>query len=288
MPQAGSARSAAAMVAGTKAMDPGSATEWCPSRTGCPTSTTRPTARRPGRRHDGGRAAGGRAYRRSSSRCPVRQRPPDGQRRGARRPGCGRAIPDRDCDGQRLDQSSRRCWPIPRCLHAMRAAARQNGHPDAAARVAELVDAHARCHPSRDHPRRGGADADTTDPRPRCAASGPHRGHRRCRHERHRAGVRAMGHQVSGSDLKDSPVAARLRAQGIAVAVGHRADNVGEADAVDLFPRCAPGEPRVGRGPRRGIRGVPAPTCWPPSAPPGAASPSRAPTARRPPRRCSP
>ena len=33
--------------------------------------------------------------------------------------------------------------------------------------------------------------------------------------------LRDMGHQVSGSDLKDSPVAERLRSHGIAVAVGH-------------------------------------------------------------------
>ena len=33
--------------------------------------------------------------------------------------------------------------------------------------------------------------------------------------------LRAMGHQVSGSDLKDSPVAERLRSHGITVAVGH-------------------------------------------------------------------
>ena len=34
--------------------------------------------------------------------------------------------------------------------------------------------------------------------------------------------LRDMGHTVSGSDLKDSPVAERLRSHGIAVAVGHR------------------------------------------------------------------
>ena len=31
----------------------------------------------------------------------------------------------------------------------------------------------------------------------------------------------AMGHTVSGSDLKDTPVAERLRSHGISVAVGH-------------------------------------------------------------------
>ena len=40
--------------------------------------------------------------------------------------------------------SSMRCSPTRAGSHAMREAARENGHPDAAARVAELVDAHAR------------------------------------------------------------------------------------------------------------------------------------------------
>ena len=44
--------------------------------------------------------------------------------------------------------------------------------------------------------------------------------------------LRAMGHSVSGSDLRDSPVAERLRSQGISVAIGHHQENVGAADAV--------------------------------------------------------
>ncbi len=51
--------------------------------------------------------------------------------------------------------------------------------------------------------------------------------------------LRAMGHTVSGSDLKDSPVAERLRSQGIAVAVGHRADHVAGADVVTFSPAVA-------------------------------------------------
>jgi UDP-N-acetylglucosamine--N-acetylmuramyl-(pentapeptide) pyrophosphoryl-undecaprenol N-acetylglucosamine transferase len=53
-------------------------------------------------------------------------------------------IPDRDCDGRRLAQELDALLADPERLHTMREAARQNGHPDAAARVAELVDAHAR------------------------------------------------------------------------------------------------------------------------------------------------
>jgi UDP-N-acetylmuramate--alanine ligase len=57
--------------------------------------------------------------------------------------------------------------------------------------------------------------------------------------------LRAMGHAVSGSDLKESPVAARLRSQGIAVAVGHRADNVGQVDAVTYSPAVALTNPEI-------------------------------------------
>lgn len=38
--------------------------------------------------------------------------------------------------------------------------------------------------------------------------------------------LQEMGHHVSGSDLKDSPLAERLRSHGIGVVVGHRAENV--------------------------------------------------------------
>ena len=51
--------------------------------------------------------------------------------------------------------------------------------------------------------------------------------------------LRAMGHDVSGSDLKDSPVAQRLGSQGISVAVGHRAENVAGADVVTYSPAVA-------------------------------------------------
>jgi UDP-N-acetylmuramate--alanine ligase len=57
--------------------------------------------------------------------------------------------------------------------------------------------------------------------------------------------LHSMGHTVSGSDLKDSPVVARLRSHGIAVAVGHRAENVGEIDALTYSPAVALGNPEV-------------------------------------------
>jgi UDP-N-acetylmuramate--alanine ligase len=55
----------------------------------------------------------------------------------------------------------------------------------------------------------------------------------------------AMGHTVTGSDLRDSPVADRLRSHGITVAVGHRAENVGTVDAVTSSPAVAPSNPEI-------------------------------------------
>jgi UDP-N-acetylmuramate--alanine ligase len=69
--------------------------------------------------------------------------------------------------------------------------------------------------------------------------------------------LRAMGHTVSGSDLKDSPVAARLRSQGIAVAVGHRAENVPQVDAVTYSPAVALTNPEIVAAAAQGARVVP-------------------------------
>jgi UDP-N-acetylglucosamine--N-acetylmuramyl-(pentapeptide) pyrophosphoryl-undecaprenol N-acetylglucosamine transferase len=53
-------------------------------------------------------------------------------------------IPDHECDGPRLGLALDALLSDPERLRAMGEAARANGHPDAAARVAELVDVHAR------------------------------------------------------------------------------------------------------------------------------------------------
>ena len=41
-----------------------------------------------------------------------------------------------------------------------------------------------------------------------------------------------QGYQVTGSDLRDGPTLARLRALGIRIAIGHDAGHVGDADVV--------------------------------------------------------
>ncbi len=53
-------------------------------------------------------------------------------------------VPDDECDGRRLALELDALLDDPARLRSMRDAARNNGRPDAAARVAELVDVHAR------------------------------------------------------------------------------------------------------------------------------------------------
>ncbi len=63
----------------------------------------------------------------------------------------------------------------------------------------------------------------------------------------------AMGHTVTGSDLRGSPVVDRLVAQGVAVSVGHRASHVGAADLVTSSPAVAPDNPELAEAARRGL-----------------------------------
>ncbi|MAY10744.1 MAG: UDP-N-acetylmuramate--L-alanine ligase, partial [Alcanivorax sp.] len=41
-----------------------------------------------------------------------------------------------------------------------------------------------------------------------------------------------QGYRISGSDIKESPVVAHLRDLGARVEIGHRAENIGDADVV--------------------------------------------------------
>lgn len=55
----------------------------------------------------------------------------------------------------------------------------------------------------------------------------------------------AMGHAVTGSDIKDSQVTERLRAEGVPVAVGHDPANLGEAGVVAISSAISAGNPEV-------------------------------------------
>jgi len=63
----------------------------------------------------------------------------------------------------------------------------------------------------------------------------------------------AMGHSVTGSDLKASPTGERLRAAGITVTIGHRAEAVGEAELVTVSSAVADDNPEVVEARRRHI-----------------------------------
>jgi UDP-N-acetylglucosamine:LPS N-acetylglucosamine transferase len=78
---------------------------------------------------------------------PLPGAPRDHQTRNAEalvRIGAAVHVADPDCDGPRLHKEIEALLSDPPRLQAMRDAARAHAHPDAAARVAELVDAHAR------------------------------------------------------------------------------------------------------------------------------------------------
>ncbi|MGP8058285.1 MAG: UDP-N-acetylmuramate--L-alanine ligase [Acidimicrobiales bacterium] len=62
-----------------------------------------------------------------------------------------------------------------------------------------------------------------------------------------------MGHRVTGSDLKASPVTERLAAQGVEVFIGHRAEHVAGAEAVTFSPAVARGNVELVEAERRGI-----------------------------------
>jgi UDP-N-acetylmuramate--alanine ligase len=66
--------------------------------------------------------------------------------------------------------------------------------------------------------------------------------------------LRAMGHRVTGSDLKSSPTTNRLVAAGVDVMIGHQAAHVGDAEMVAVSTAIADSNPEVGEARRRGLR----------------------------------
>jgi len=63
----------------------------------------------------------------------------------------------------------------------------------------------------------------------------------------------AMGHRVSGSDLKESKALERLADQGLRVAVGHRAEHLGDAAVVARSTAVGDGNPEVVAARDRGL-----------------------------------
>jgi UDP-N-acetylmuramate--alanine ligase len=65
--------------------------------------------------------------------------------------------------------------------------------------------------------------------------------------------LHAMGHRVTGSDLKASPATERLRAGGIEVTIGHNAETVGDADVLTASSAVSDDNPEVREAHRRAI-----------------------------------
>jgi UDP-N-acetylmuramate--alanine ligase len=63
----------------------------------------------------------------------------------------------------------------------------------------------------------------------------------------------AMGHQVSGSDLKDSVGVRRLETGGVRVHIGHHADHLGDADLVAVSTAIPKQNPEVVAANERGV-----------------------------------
>ena len=63
----------------------------------------------------------------------------------------------------------------------------------------------------------------------------------------------AMGHVVTGSDLKRSPVTERLEASGVRVSVGHDAAHVADAEILAVSTAVPDTNPEVAEGRRRGL-----------------------------------
>jgi UDP-N-acetylmuramate--alanine ligase len=57
--------------------------------------------------------------------------------------------------------------------------------------------------------------------------------------------VASLGYEVSGSDLRRSEITDRLESLGVTVRIGHRAENVGDADAVVFTSAARPDNPEL-------------------------------------------
>jgi UDP-N-acetylmuramate--alanine ligase len=66
-----------------------------------------------------------------------------------------------------------------------------------------------------------------------------------------------QGYRVTGTDLREGPTVARLRALGVEVAIGHAADRVGDADVVVFSSAVRPGNPELLEAERRKIPVIP-------------------------------
>jgi len=69
--------------------------------------------------------------------------------------------------------------------------------------------------------------------------------------------LQTQGYRVSGSDLREVPTLERLRSLGIAVKLGHAAENLGSVDVVVYSSAVPPHNPELREAERRGIPVIP-------------------------------
>lgn len=94
--------------------------------------------------------------------------------------------------------------------------------------------------------------------------------------------LKNQGYDVSGSDIKESPVTDRLRAMGVEVQIGHRAENSARADVVVVSTAVGSDNAEVAAARSRRVPIVPWRKCWRKSCAIATALRWPAPTARPP------
>src|SRR5919202_6685639 len=67
----------------------------------------------------------------------------------------------------------------------------------------------------------------------------------------------SRGHEVTGSDLKESPYTRRLREAGITVHIGHASEHVGDAERVVISTAIPKTNPELLEARRRSIPVIP-------------------------------
>ena len=55
--------------------------------------------------------------------------------------------------------------------------------------------------------------------------------------------LRNIGYEIDGSDVSESETVGRLRGIGINITIGHKAENVKDADVVDISTAISPDNP---------------------------------------------
>ena len=185
---------------------------------------------------------------RCSSRCRARRRPPDRAtpRRSSRRAPRS-SSPDAELDGERLGAELDALARRPGTAAARwRAAARRSAGPTPPSASPTLVEEHAA---------EAAPMSDGRPPRPLRRPTPIHVvGVGGAGMSAIATVLAAMGHRVTGSDLKESPVLDRLRAARRRRPVGHDAgERPHDVDAVAMSTAIPRRNPEVGRGAERGI-----------------------------------